>query len=206
MSSEAIIGLYERHARAFDADRGRGLFEKGWLDRFLGAVPPGGTILDVGCGMGEPIARYLLEKGFAVVGIDSSTTMIGLCRERFPKAQWIVADMRGLDLGRRFDGVIAWDSFFHLDRDSQRRMFPRFAAHTALPGALLFTSGPEEGEAIGSYAGEPLFHASLSPREYRSLLADNGFAVLAHAAEDPACGGHTVWLACRMDGAGNEEA
>jgi len=103
--------------------------------------------------------------------------------------------MRALRLGRRFDGVLAWDSFFHLGMAEQRAMFPRFAAQ-ALPGSpLLFTSGPREGEAIGAYCGEPLYHASLDPAEYRQLLSMNGYAVRAHIAEDPACGEHTVWLA-----------
>lgn len=206
MSSESIIGLYERHARRFDADRGRDLFEKAWLDRFLGGVREGGVVLDVGCGMGEPIARYIIERGFSVLGVDSSPTLIGLCRQRFPDADWVVADMRTLHLGRRFDGIIAWDSFFHLARDDQRAMFPRFAAHAQPWAPLLFTSGPEDGEAIGHYGGEPLYHASLSPREYESLLAASGFTVQAHVAEDPACGRHTVWLAGRMDRSRVKEA
>jgi hypothetical protein len=103
--------------------------------------------------------------------------------------------MRGLDLDRRFDGILAWDSFFHLGMDEQRALFPRFAMHS-LPGApLMFTSGPAEGEAIGSYRGEPLYHASLGPAEYEQLLAGNGYVVQAHVAEDPSCGQHTVWLA-----------
>lgn len=199
MSSEAIVGLYERHARQFDADRSRSLFEKPWLDRFLALLRPGGTILDLGCGSGEPIARYLADAGFAVSGVDASPSMVAMCRERFPQAEWIVADMRGLALGRRFDGLIAWDSFFHLARDEQRAMFPRFAAHAAPGAALLFTSGPADGEAIGSYGGEPLYHASLAPDEYERLLAQNGFRVAAHVPEDSACGNHTVWLARRTD-------
>ena len=55
--------------------------------------------------------------------------MISLCRKNFPDQQWIVADMRTLALPRRFDGVMAWDSFFHLNHDDQRRMFPVFRAH-----------------------------------------------------------------------------
>ena len=47
------------------------------------------------------------------------------------------------------------------------------------------------------FEGEPLYHASLAPEEYRSLLAEYGFAVLEHAAEDESCGGHTIWLAQR---------
>jgi cyclopropane fatty-acyl-phospholipid synthase-like methyltransferase len=195
MCWEAIVSLYERHAADFDRDRSRRLQERAWLDRFLAHVRPSGTVLDIGCGMGEPIGRHFLEAGLSVVGIDSSDAMIAMCRARFPKAEWNVADMRRLSLGRRFDGLLAWDSFFHLHLDDQRAMFPRFAAH-ALPGApLMFTSGPSQGEAIGMYCGEPLYHGSLSPSEYETLLSESGFEVVSFAPDDPECGGHTVWLA-----------
>lgn len=191
----SVSDLYERHARDYDRDRGRSLQERAWLDRFLTHVRPAGTVLDAGCGMGEPIARYLIESGYAVVGVDSSPSLIALARARFPAAEWTVTDMRGLDLGRRFDGILAWDSFFHLHREDQRAMFPRFAAH-ARPGApLLFTSGPSGGESIGTWCGEPLYHASLDPAEYETLLTANGFRVCGYLADDPACGHHTVWLA-----------
>lgn len=194
MHEDAVVDLYERLAETYDRDRGRSLQERGWLDRFLSQVPPGGTVLDLGCGMGEPIARYLLDRGAGVVGVDASPAMIDLCRARFPQAAWLVGDMRDLDLGRRFDGILAWDSFFHLPMDDQRAMFRRFAAH-AKPGApLLFTSGPAEGVVVGSYRDRPLYHASLAPGEYERLLSASGFRVEAHAAEDPGCGGHTVWL------------
>lgn len=197
MSGKSIVSLYERHARQFDRERSRRLDEKAWLDEFLGRVRPAGTVLDIGCGMAEPIARYLVETGFGVVGLDSSPSLIAMCRARFPHCEWLVGDMRELALERGFDGLLAWDSFFHLGMEDQRAMFPRFAAH-ALPGApLLFTSGPSHGEALGSYCGEPLYHASLDPHEYERLLSANGFSVVAHRAEDAQCGGHTVWLARR---------
>lgn len=192
--SDRVIGLYERHARAWAADRGRVLGpEKGWLDRFAGLLPRGALVLD--CGSAEPIAAHLIERGFDVVGVDSSPTMVSSCRARFPGREWRVADRRALSLGRGFAGLLAWDSFFHLARGDQRRMFPVFRRHAAPGAALMFTSGPRHGEAIGSYRGEPLHHASLAGAEYRALLAANGFGVVAHAAEDPDCGGRTVWLA-----------
>ena len=196
-SADAIISLYQRHATAYDRQRGRKLMEARWLDRFLSLLPAAPSVLDIGCGMGEPIARHLIERGCAVTGIDSSEPLIGLCRERFPLHSWQVADMRSLALGRRFDGLIAWDSFFHLRQDDQRLMFPRFREHAAEGAALLFTSGPGHGEAVGIFEGEPLYHASLAPEEYRRLLEENGFAVVEHVVEDAACGGHTIWLAQR---------
>jgi SAM-dependent methyltransferase len=194
--ADRIIDLYQRKASVWIESRARtGLFEKPWVDRFRALLPPTGTILDLGCGSAEPMAAYLIGLGHAVTGVDSSPGMIETCHQRFPAQGWIVADMRELALQRAFAGILAWDSFFHLGYDDQRRMFPIFRAHAAPAAALMFTSGPLHGEAIGSFAGEPLYHASLDPAEYRSLLERNGFRVVSHVAEDPDCGGHTIWLA-----------
>jgi SAM-dependent methyltransferase len=193
--SEQIIGLYQRHAEAFDRMRSRHLFERPTLDPFLALLQPGASILDIGCGSGEPIARYLSDSGYRVTGIDSSPALIDLCRSRLPRQEWVIADMRTLDLGRQFDGILAWDSFFHLSWEAQRRMFPLFQQHAARRAALLFTSGPCHGDVLGTFAGEPLYHASLDPSEYRALLDAAGFDVVAHIVEDPASGGHTAWLA-----------
>ena len=198
-SAGRIIDLYERHAQAFDTERGRALIEKSWLDRFAALVPAGGRILDLGCGMGEPIASDLIERGFSVTGIDSSPAMIARCHERFPHHVWQVADMRGLALNAIFDGVLAWDSFFHLPPDDQRGMFAVFRDHAAPGAPLMFTSGPTHGEEIGELWGEPLYHASLDPSEYRTLLETHGFTVMHYVAEDPECGGHSVWLARRAE-------
>jgi SAM-dependent methyltransferase len=192
---ELIINLYQRHADDWDIERGRSLFEKAWLDRFLALMPQGASILDIGCGAAEPIDRYLIGMGFGVTGIDSSSRLIGKCKDRFPDQGWVVADMRTLSLGRRFDGILAWNSFFHLCPDDQRLMFPIFRRHAGPKAALMFTSGPGAGTAIGTYKSEPLYHGSLDGAEYHSLLNENGFDVVSHVVEDPACGHHTVWLA-----------
>jgi len=187
--------FYQRHAQTFARERGQSLMERPYLDSVTSHLRPGGAVLDLGCGTGEPIARYFIESGYDVTGVDAAPAMIALCRPRFPDATWIEADMRSLVLVRRFDAIIAWDSFFHLAQDEQRAMFPIFQRHIAPDGVLLFTSGPRAGEAIGDLYGEKLFHASLAPDEYRTLLASSGFRVLHFAPEDAKCGGHTVWLA-----------
>ena len=200
-AADKIIDLYERRAHEWVSDRSRQpvFIEQAWLDRFCALIKPRGTVLDLGCGPGKPMAAYLLAQGFDICGVDSSPTMISLAQGNFPEREWIVADMRALSLGRTVDGVMAWDSFFHLSYDDQRQMFPIFRAH-AKPGApLLFTSGTQHGEAIGSFRGEPLYHASLSPDEYRALFAENGFECVAEKMEDPECGLHSVWLARRVE-------
>lgn len=193
-SSNEISALYERHATAFDRDRGKRLVERAWFERFRDEMPEGADVLDLGCGSGEPVARYLIEAGHRVTGLDSSPTLIGLCRSRFPDETWIAGDMRDVSLSRRFGGIVAWNSFFHLTPDDQRRMFRVFRDHAEPGAALMFTSGPGAGEAIGVYQGEALYHASLDTAEYETLLAAHGFSVVQHVVEDRDCGGLTVWL------------
>jgi SAM-dependent methyltransferase len=202
MSSEAgrIVDLYQR--KALDWIRKRehsgGLMEQSWLDRFRALMPSRGSILDIGCGSAVPIARYLIDAGHSVTGVDSSATFIDLCRDRYPTYEWHLADMRTLALGRSFDGILAWDSFFHLSPEDQRKMFPVFRQHTAPGAPLMFTSGTAHGEAIGNFEGEPLYHGSLDPAEYRSLLDQHGFQVISHVVEDISCGRHTIWLVQRV--------
>lgn len=194
-AADGVVGVYRRHAEAWAAARGTTLPERAWVERFAAMLDPGAAVLDVGCGSGRPIARCLADSGYAVTGVDSSPEMIALFRSNLPGAAAEVADMRSLDLGRRFGGVIAWDSFFHLVPDEQRLAFAVFRDH-AQPGApLLFTTGPAAGESIGTLEGDALYHASLDPDEYRLLLGQAGFEVVEHVAEDPECGAHTVWLA-----------
>jgi SAM-dependent methyltransferase len=194
-----IIGHYEKHATAWDADRQNASWnDKIWHDLFIDRLPAGARVLDLGCGSGRPVAEHLRQRGFQVTGVDASPTMISLCQSRLPDQEWIVADMRLLSLGRSFDGILAWDSYFHLDHDDQRRMFAVFAAHANAAAVLMFNTGPQHGEGIGSYRGDPLYHASLATDEYRALIDRAGFEVIEHAVNDPRSGGRTVWLCRRL--------
>lgn len=193
---DRIIDMYRRHALDWDRIRGKSLFERPWLDRFLALTPsPAPQVLDLGCGSAAPLAAYLIDQGARVTGLDSAPAMVAIARARFPDHLWLVGDMRCPPLVTKFDAILAWDSFFHLDHDDQRRMFPLFRDLASPGAALMFTSGPEHGIAMGEMWGEAVHHASLSPTEYRALLAENGFQVAAFTAHDPQCGGHTIWLA-----------
>ena len=187
--------VYQRNAARFDAERSRILFERPWLDRFASLLPEKATILDVGCGAGEPIASYFLGLGLRVTGIDFSERMIEIARERFPAARWSTVDMRQMDLGTRFDGIVSWHAFFHLTPAEQRSTLPRFAEHLRDGGALLLTVGHEESEISGTVGGEPVYHASLSPSEYRRILAEHRLEIVDFVLEDPTCGHATVLLA-----------
>ncbi len=198
MDDEAsrILAHYERHAVSWDAERAAaGWIDKPCIDLFLSFLPAGATVLDLGCGGGAPVALHMAAHGFHVTGVDSSPTLISLCRTRMADHEWIVADMRSLALNRRFCGILAWDSFFHLRHDDQRRMFQIFGAHSAANGILMFNAGFSHGEAVGSYRGDPLYHASLDSSEYGTLLAGAGFELIEHSINDPAKGGRIFWLA-----------
>jgi len=197
--SERTADIYQRHAARFDAERAKILFERAWLDRFLEHLPPSGAVLDLGCGAGEPIARYLIDRGCDLTGIDIAPAMIDLARARFPQADWRVADMRDLALGRVFDGVIGWHSFFHLTGDEQRACLARLADHLAPGGALMLTVGHAAGETTGCVAGEPVYHASLSPEDYEEILTRLGLRLINFVAEDPDCDFATILLAQRPD-------
>lgn len=195
---DRIAEHYERHAHAFDRDRAGGFVERAWIERFILPLPRGGAILDLGCGGGEPIARYLVDHGFNMTGIDSSATMIELARKRFPRHRWLQIDMRRLAIADRFEGVVAWSSLFHLEHDDQEAMIARIATWLKPGGRLLFNSGPKRGTTTGDYCGDEVYHASLDPAEYRAAFMKAGLVEMAHVVEDPGCGGATVWLARKV--------
>ena len=199
-AEHTVIQVYRRHGHFWTGLRGDRLAEGPWLDRFCGTLPAGAEILDIGCGSGLPIARELVRRGFVVTGLDGAPEMLNQFRRNLPGQSAVLGDMRALALRRRFAGLLAWDSFFHLSPSDQRGMFARFRAHAAPGAALMFTSGTEEGSAIGELGGEPLYHGSLGPAEYRALLDTNGFDVVRHVVKDPSCD-RTVWLARFRDGA-----
>ena len=192
-----VIALYEKHGADFDRSRTRRLMEEPWLDRFLAFLPDNASILDIGCGSGEPIARYLIENGCDVTGIDASSSLIKLCRERFPQNSWIIGDMREMRLEQRFDGLIAWHSLFHLTPDDQRVAIEQFARCSAEQAVLMFTDGPDRQEAIGNFNGHLLYHASLAFSDYEAILSQNAFRIVHHTVDDESCGGATVYLAIR---------
>ncbi len=190
-------GVYERNAAAFDAERDKSGFENAWLERFAALLPEGGAVLDAGCGTGEPISKYFLDRGYALTGVDYAQPMIDIAAARFPAATWITADMAELDLEVGFDGVLSWNGFYHLSPSQQRVALQRFAAHLKPGGPLMLTVGPRAGEAIGYIAGEPVYHASFTRESYAAKLDALDIEMVDFQLEDPQAGGHTVLLARR---------
>jgi len=85
------------------------------LERF-GAKPK--TILDLACGEGT-FAVEMARQGYKVTGVDLSSEMLRLAREKAEEAgvtvDFVQQDMRGLSLDEEFDLVTCWyDSLNYL--------------------------------------------------------------------------------------------
>ena len=194
-----VIETYNIIAGWYAENRYQGLTEKAYLDKMIDIIGKGASVLDLGCGTGMPMMSYLLKQGMNVTGVDGSHRILEIAKTNLSEAEFIEADMRRLSLDRKFDAIIAWNSFFHLPAEDQPSMFNVFKDHLNTNGVLIFTSGKERGEAWGVNGGEDLFHASLDRDQYRSLLEAHGFHVLEYKEDDPECHA-TVWMAqLRMD-------
>ena len=189
-----IWKLYDRMVKWFDETRSKDLMENEYLQLITDHIPKKGKVLDIGCGTAEPIAAYFINRGFHLTGLDGSTEMIALCKKRFPEMEWVVSDMKDINLDRKFHAIIAWDSLFHLNHNDQVKMFPIFEHHLHQDGLLLYTSGSKRGEELSRMNGQDFYHASLGIDEYKALLEENGFDIILNRIEDPNCGQHTVWL------------
>ena len=68
------------------------------------------SILDLGCGTGSH-ALLLTRRGYEVTGVDRSTDMLAIARQRAAecelKVDFQAGDIRRLDLGQSFDAVIS---------------------------------------------------------------------------------------------------
>lgn len=198
-AADRIVGLYQDRAAEWILDRGDRLYrgdggpgETVWLDRFLHGLGESASILDVGCGSGWPIGAALLARGRRVTGLDASPALIAHARETLPRGVWEVGDMRGGLPEGDFEGVLAWHSLFHLTPAAQGRTLPELARRVAPGGRLMFTSGRAHGETIGQWRNEPLYHASLDPEAYRTLLRLAGLTVEIDGETSDG-----VWLARR---------
>ena len=148
--SDAIIGLYDWHADRYIEDRACVRWdERPWLDRFIALLPKNGSVLDLGCGCGEPVARYLINHGLAVEGADSAATLISHCRGNFrngPGALLICARSSSIGSSRAYwHGTVVFSLPIVINGTcsphsrSTRPAAPRWclpaARHTAKPSA-----------------------------------------------------------------------
>ena len=140
---------------------------------------------------------YLLEKNRKVIGIDYSQPMLRIARRRYPDAKFLHQDMRSLDLDGGYDGALSWDGSFHLTANEQISLIADLGRLLEPTAPLMLTVGPNAGETTGIVEGSPVYHASLSPDDYRRYLQKAGFGDVTFVPEDPDCDLHSVILAIR---------
>ena len=77
------------HYRSDDAGEGR---YAPWLAALRERLPAGGSVLDLGCGCGVPVARSLAAAGYQVTGVDISEVQIERAQRLVPAGTFIRAD------------------------------------------------------------------------------------------------------------------
>jgi SAM-dependent methyltransferase len=119
------------------------------------ALAPGASVLDLGCGTGR-IAHPLLALGHPVVGVDQSAAMLAHLRGVEP----VCAPIAGLDLGRRFGGVLLASHLVEIPETEVRQpILDTARRHLATDGrvvAQLYPPGWFDGalDGAGGYLGE----------------------------------------------------
>ncbi|MGE3274169.1 MAG: class I SAM-dependent methyltransferase [Vicinamibacterales bacterium] len=146
---------------------------------------PGARILDLGCGDGNPISRFLIGKRCRVVGLDSASEMIARYRTHFPStpAQCLRVQDAQFQAGS-FDAVVAWGMLFHLSAAEQAEVLASVAKWLAPGGVFLFTSGDAEEIAESTMDGVRFRYVSLGSRRYREVLETAGMHIVEEHADE----------------------
>lgn len=174
--------------------------ERGFLERLIDGLPDGATVLDLGCGCGEPIGRYLVEAGLDVVGVDASARLLEHARRAVPEVTFILGDMRTAQVHGPFDAIVAWDSVFHLPREDHAALYRRMAGWLGPGGRLLLSLGASGSEGFRSEMhGVSFFYSGHEPDEAVALLEAAGFRIEHLEVDDPSSRGHLAVLAVRKD-------
>lgn len=137
-----------------------------------------GTILDLGCGTGIPISKYLADSNLVVTGVDISENMIATAKSNsIQNSNFLICDFFDFFPAEKFDAVIAWDSLFHFPKLRQEEAFIKIYNLLSPGGYFLFTHGKKEDEHIGRMFGEPFYYSCLSKIEVLNLMESLGFAI-----------------------------
>jgi 2-polyprenyl-3-methyl-5-hydroxy-6-metoxy-1,4-benzoquinol methylase len=125
---------YDVEDNGYDADRP--LIEQ-WAQTL------GGPLLDLACGTGR-VAIPLAEQGYQVTGVDITPEMIGRARQkaaaRGVSVDWVVADARAFQLGKRFSFIFMLANAFQffLTRQDHEALLARAREHVQPDGCFLF--------------------------------------------------------------------
>jgi ubiquinone/menaquinone biosynthesis C-methylase UbiE len=170
---------YNKIAEEYQADR-YAFDHTNELEEFAALLPKNARVVDVGCGAGIPVAKFLVDSGFDVVGIDFSEKMLRLARKYMPQTTFIRKDMTRLDFAdNSFDGLTAFYSIIHVPREKHSLLFKNFSRILKPNGIMIVCLGPDEWEATEDYYGTEMFWSQYSPEKSLQLVKDAGFDVIS---------------------------
>ena len=168
---DKIAQEYHRQRERFD--------RRDELDEFAGLLPDNARVLDAGCGGGVPVAKFLAERGFRVVGVDLSGNMIRLAKENVPQAEFIKADMTELDFEEdSFDGLTAFYSVIHVPREKHSGLFETFGKILRPDGVMLISLGSGEWEGTEDFHGAEMFWSHYGPKRSLQMIEQASFEIL----------------------------
>ena len=199
-AGRAAVGVraaYDAVARAYDAQLGHELdgkpLDRALLEGFVELVGAG-TIADVGCGPGH-VTRFLAVRHPDVVGIDLSSGMIAIARERAPELAFAVGSVLQLPVeDGAWAGAVALYSIIHLTAEERATACRELARAVRSGGWLLVSfhvdsaqSATGEVNHLTSWFGESvdLDGYFLDPAEVVAELKSAEFAVMAKVERQP---------------------
>jgi predicted TPR repeat methyltransferase len=172
---------YEARFRQLAAS---GMAMHGEVDHLMALRPR--AVLDAGCGTGR-VAVELRRRGVEAVGVDIDESMLAVARRKDPGGTWVLADLATLELGRRFDVVVAAGNvMIFLAPGSEAATVARLAAHLEPGGHLVAGFQLQAGRLdLGAYdaacAAAGLVPAGRWATWDREPFAGGDYAVSAHA-------------------------
>jgi SAM-dependent methyltransferase len=186
------------HYRSDDADDGQ---YGPWLEGLHGRLPASAAILDLGCGCGVPVARFLANGGHRVTGVDISDVQIERARHLVPTGTFCRADATRINLPpASFDAVVCLFALIHMPLADQPQLIKKIASWLRPGGWLLTTVGNRawtgtEENWLGGPATMWWSHADAPT--YRLWLQQAGLIVTAQEFVPEATSGHTLFWARR---------
>ena len=171
----------------------------GYVDLALAGLPQGAKVLDLGCGTGNPIAKYIIEKGLLLIGVDQSEKMLEIARRVVPEADFIHSDMINVKLADGFRAAIVWDSIFHIERKHHSGIFRKLAKSLEQGARLLLSVGGSGADDFTSEMyGHTFFYSGHEPEVTRQLLEAEGFEIEVWEVDDPSSRGHIAIIARKV--------
>ena len=150
-----------------------------YLEKLDGHLAAHSLILDLGCGAGLPVDRWLIDHGHRVAGVDISEAMLAMARQNVPEASYRRLDMASLEAGEySADGVVCFFAMFHIDRRCHRAFLRRVRSYLRQGGLFLVTTGRSDWEGEDDFLGVRMCWSHFDGAANRALIEDSGFTVV----------------------------